>query len=112
MVHIDSLEHGGSARLSPREAAVTRCVVTGDSPDVIARKLGITLKTTTDYIFRLCQGLRLRNKVELVVWGVQNPRAIDASDEKRAPARTGLHKPGCRCGTLPCAIRRLETAAA
>lgn len=87
--------------LSPREAEVLRLIVANLKTPEISRNLRISERTVETHIFRLCQGLHVRGRRELILWAIQNPRAID---EPRPPARAGLHPRGCTCGALPCAF--------
>jgi DNA-binding NarL/FixJ family response regulator len=85
--------------LSPREIDVLSLTCQGRRTSEIARQLGLSLRTVDSYIWRLCQGLALRGRIELMVWGHQNPKALSG-----APAHPGLHRPGCRCGSLSCSL--------
>lgn len=89
--------------LSPREADILRFVVQHRSIPDIAVALDLAPKSVSDYIWRLCQGLGLRSKMELLLWGMQNPGAIG---EDRLPARAGLHPKDCTCDSGPCTLAR------
>lgn len=84
--------------LSPRERDVLRLVVQGRATKAIAAELGLSWATVRDYLFKLQQGLGLRSRAELAVWGLQNPGAIAGR-----PSHVGLHPDRCPCGAPLCA---------
>jgi DNA-binding NarL/FixJ family response regulator len=91
---------GPLVALSPREIDVLSLTCQGKGTREIARRLNLSIRTVNDYIWRLCQGLQLRGRAELIIWAHQNPRALSG-----APAHPGLHRPGCKCGALACVLQ-------
>lgn len=85
--------------LSPQEIEVARLVARNKRPREIAEAMDLGPPSVRTYIFRLCQGLGLKGRTELLLWGLQNPQALDGK-----PARAGLHPIGCRCGSPVCDV--------
>jgi len=90
---------GPLVALSPREIDILSLTCQGKRTREIARRLGLSIRTVDDYTWRLCQGLQLRGRVELIIWGHQNPRALAG-----VPVHAGLHRAGCKCGALTCSL--------
>lgn len=74
--------------LSPREIDILTFIEEGRGPCEIADELGLTEKTVRNNVFRLCQGLWLNSRVDLMIWARQNPQAKEGK-----PARAGLRRP-------------------
>lgn len=91
----------GSVQLSPRERAIVRGVLRGESNKNIAGALGIQAKTVANYLHRMNFELQVANRAEMARWVLQNPGATRG--ETCAP---GLHPPDCECGSDYCTEMR------
>jgi DNA-binding NarL/FixJ family response regulator len=81
-------EAGTLVALSRRQQEVLRLICEARRTTEIAQALGIAESSASDYIFRLCQRVSVSGRQELMLWGHQNPGAIDGK-----PGRVGL-RPG------------------
>ncbi len=89
------------AVLSRREAQVLRLLCQGLTNKGIGAELRISPLTVASYIAALCRLLRLENRVQLLLWGLQNPSALGPG------APPALHPRGCLCNSVYCSAMRM-----
>lgn len=70
---------GRLAQLSPREREVGRLLAHGSSNKDIAFSLRISTSTVKGHIARMMRKLTLVNRVQLSVWIVEHPEAVDGT---------------------------------
>jgi two-component system, NarL family, response regulator NreC len=61
-----------SAVLTPRELEVLKMIAEGNSVKEIAHQLGLSVKTVDSHKFNLMRKLDIHNKVQLVIYAIQN----------------------------------------
>lgn len=54
--------------LSAREFEVMTAIAGGESPALIANRLGLSVKTVSTYRARILEKLKMRSNAELAVW--------------------------------------------
>jgi DNA-binding NarL/FixJ family response regulator len=59
-------------RLSDREFLVLRLIASGKTPTVIARELGLSVKTISTYRMRILEKMDMANNAELTHYAIQN----------------------------------------
>jgi DNA-binding NarL/FixJ family response regulator len=59
-------------RLSDREFLVLRLIASGKTPTVIAKELGLSVKTISTYRMRILEKMDLANNAELTHYAIQN----------------------------------------
>jgi len=59
-------------RLSDREFLVLRLIASGKTPTVIAKELGLSVKTISTYRMRILEKMDMANNAELTHYGIQN----------------------------------------
>jgi DNA-binding CsgD family transcriptional regulator len=97
-----------SVKLSRREAQVLGLISRGKTNKEIAFRLQLSTGAVKNHVSRLCRGLRLSNRVELCIWGIQHPESL-----RQQWSEAALHPPGCLCQSVYCSAMRsaLPTAA-
>lgn len=61
-----------SPQLSPRERAILRCLIEGDSNKCIARKLEIAEATVKVHVKAILRKIRVQNRTQAAIWGMNN----------------------------------------
>ena len=59
-------------RLSDREFLVLRLIASGKTPTVIAKELGLSVKTISTYRMRILEKMDMANNAELTHYAIQN----------------------------------------
>lgn len=98
----DRVSHSGktysaTVKLAPSESRVLSLICQGKANKEIAALLKCTVGTVNAYVTRLLSGLCLTNRVELCIWGIQHPEALQGEW-----AALEFHAPGCRCSGVFC----------
>ena len=65
--------------LTPREAEVARLVAEAMPNQEIALKLGVNEHTVRNYVFRIFEKLGLSNRVELALYALSRPGAVQTT---------------------------------
>ena len=63
----------GLESLSPRERQITRLILDGLEPKIIARRLGLAESTVRTYILRVRWRLNVRSRAEVATWATAHP---------------------------------------
>ncbi|QQN62972.1 response regulator transcription factor [Bradyrhizobium diazoefficiens] len=61
-----------SAHLSPRQKAILRCVVEGDSNKCIARRIAIAESTVKVHVKAILRKIGVHNRTQAAIWGINN----------------------------------------
>ncbi|WP_353186629.1 response regulator transcription factor [Bosea sp. (in: a-proteobacteria)] len=67
-----SPESAAAPLLSPRETAILRCLIEGDSNKFIARKIDIAEATVKAHIKAILRKIRVQNRTQAAIWGINN----------------------------------------
>lgn len=67
-----SPESPAAPLLSPRETAILRCLIEGDSNKFIARKIDIAEATVKAHIKAILRKIRVQNRTQAAIWGINN----------------------------------------
>jgi len=73
------IETGSMSLLTPREAEVARLVAEAMPNQEIALKLGVNEHTVRNYVFRIFEKLGLSNRVELALYALSRPGAVQTN---------------------------------
>ena len=73
------IETGSMSLLTPREAEVARLVAEAMPNQEIALKLGVNEHTVRNYVFRIFEKLGLSNRVELALYALSRPGAVQTT---------------------------------
>jgi two-component system nitrate/nitrite response regulator NarL len=66
-------EDGTAPQLSPRELAILRCLISGNSNKCIARKIDIAEATVKVHVKAILRKLRVQNRTQAAIWGMNHP---------------------------------------
>jgi two-component system nitrate/nitrite response regulator NarL len=84
-------EDATAPQLSPRELAILRCLISGNSNKCIARKIDIAEATVKVHVKAILRKIRVQNRTQAAIWGMNHPMlaqpvngtphpAVDASE--------------------------------
>jgi len=73
------IETGSMSLLTPREVEVARLVAEAMPNQEIALKLGVNEHTVRNYVFRIFEKLGLSNRVELALYALSRPGAVQTT---------------------------------
>ena len=90
-------------RLTGRERQTLARICLGRNAKEIAAELEISHQTVDVRIYRMCQKIGVRDRMQLILWAEQNIDLVFVPD---ALLPRGLHPPGCSCNALYCRARR------
>jgi DNA-binding NarL/FixJ family response regulator len=62
---------GNPLHLTPREVEILHGLLAGETNEGLAERLGISSRTVTRVVRRLCDRLGLASRVELLAWAVR-----------------------------------------
>jgi two-component system nitrate/nitrite response regulator NarL len=65
-------EHAAAPQLSPRELAILRCLIEGNSNKNIARKIDIAEATVKVHVKAILRKIRVQNRTQAAIWGLNN----------------------------------------
>lgn len=65
--------------LSPRETAILRCLIEGDSNKFIARKIEITEATVKAHVKAILRKIRVQNRTQAAIWGMNHAPFLPAN---------------------------------
>jgi two-component system nitrate/nitrite response regulator NarL len=65
-------EGGAAPQLSPRELAILRCLIEGNSNKNIARKIDIAEATVKVHVKAILRKIRVQNRTQAAIWGLNN----------------------------------------
>jgi two-component system nitrate/nitrite response regulator NarL len=60
-------------QLSPRELAILRCLISGNSNKCIARKIDIAEATVKVHVKAILRKIRVQNRTQAAIWGMNHP---------------------------------------
>jgi len=65
-------EDAAAPQLSPRELAILRCLIEGNSNKGIARKIDIAEATVKVHVKAILRKIRVQNRTQAAIWGLNN----------------------------------------
>jgi two-component system nitrate/nitrite response regulator NarL len=65
-------EDGIAPPLSPRELAILRCLISGNSNKCIARKIDIAEATVKVHVKAILRKIRVQNRTQAAIWGINH----------------------------------------
>jgi two-component system, NarL family, nitrate/nitrite response regulator NarL len=79
-------------QLSPREAAILRCLIEGHSNKSIARKIDIAEATVKVHVKAILRKVRVQNRTQAAIWGMNNGLLAPPTNIRAllAPADAGI----------------------
>jgi len=84
-------------RLSAREQCILRYLIEGDSNKIIARKIDIAEATVKVHVKALIRKIRVNNRTQAAVWGMNQKSANNADRTEQTASRTRISRlPGHR----------------
>lgn len=83
-------------QLSEREAEILRCLVTGDSNKLIARKLDIAEATVKVHLKSILKKMRASNRTQAAIWALRGSTAEDGPTRTPPPRREAALTLGTR----------------
>jgi two-component system nitrate/nitrite response regulator NarL len=66
-------EDATAPQLSPRELAILRCLISGNSNKCIARKIDIAEATVKVHVKAILRKIRAQNRTQAAIWGMNHP---------------------------------------
>ncbi|GAB1715066.1 MAG: two component transcriptional regulator, LuxR family [Nitrobacter sp.] len=66
-------EDATAPQLSPRELAILRCLISGNSNKCIARKIDIAEATVKVHVKAILRKIRVQNRTQAAIWGMNHP---------------------------------------
>jgi two-component system nitrate/nitrite response regulator NarL len=66
-------EDASAPQLSPRELAILRCLISGNSNKCIARKIDIAEATVKVHVKAILRKIRVQNRTQAAIWGMNHP---------------------------------------
>jgi two-component system nitrate/nitrite response regulator NarL len=78
-----------ASRLSPREKSILRYLIEGDSNKSIARKIDIAEATVKVHVKAILRKIRVHNRTQAAIWGVNNASLSRATQGYPGPASLG-----------------------
>jgi two-component system nitrate/nitrite response regulator NarL len=102
-------EDAAAPQLSPRELAILRCLISGNSNKCIARKIDIAEATVKVHVKAILRKIRVQNRTQAAIWGMNHPLLAQ-------PANGPPHLPAANANesfsnpmTVISAIKRMES---
>jgi DNA-binding NarL/FixJ family response regulator len=80
----------GTALLTNREEQIVRVVVDGSSNNDISSKLGVSVHTVRNHLYRIYEKLGISNRIELVLYALKNrggPQQLSVKTQQDADGR-------------------------
>jgi DNA-binding NarL/FixJ family response regulator len=90
---VDAAEDGGDPQLSPREKSILLFLIEGDSNKCIARKIDIAEATVKVHIKAILRKIRVQNRTQAAIWGINNRSLAKQSGNRPAPPNAGEAPP-------------------
>lgn len=66
--------------LSPRETAILRCLIQGESNKFIARKIQIAEATVKAHVKAILRKIRVHNRTQAAIWGMNNAVLLEPAN--------------------------------
>jgi DNA-binding NarL/FixJ family response regulator len=79
-------------QLSPREKAILRCPIEGDSNKCIARKIDIAEATVKVHVKAILRKIRVHNRTQAAIWGVNQGSPTRPADNSSTPSTSDMNK--------------------
>ncbi|MET4716321.1 DNA-binding NarL/FixJ family response regulator [Bradyrhizobium japonicum] len=93
-------------QLSPREKAILRCLVEGESNKSIARKFQITEGTVKCHVKATLRKIRVNNRTQAAIWEMRNRSLARATSDSSLPALAMPWNPAIDGSMPPAASKR------
>src|SRR5204863_8745959 len=77
-------------QLSPREKAILRCLIEGDSNKCIARKIDIAEATVKVHVKAILRKIRVHNRTQAAIWGVNQGSPTRPADNSSTPSTSDV----------------------
>jgi DNA-binding NarL/FixJ family response regulator len=84
---IATSEDGVAPPLSPRERAILRCLIDGDSNKSIARKIDIAEATVKVHVKAILRKIRVHNRTQAAIWGINNEAPAQKTGTESSQAK-------------------------
>lgn len=94
-------------QLSPREKAILRCLVEGESNKSIARKFQITEGTVKCHVKATLRKIRVNNRTQAAIWEMRNRSLARTTSDSSLPALAMPWNPAID-GSMPPAASKLH----
>jgi two-component system, NarL family, nitrate/nitrite response regulator NarL len=82
---LPQVETGHMPRLSLRQQTILRCLASGDSNKVIARKVDIAEATVKVHVKAILRKIRVHNRTQAAIWAMSNSQFASAFDDSALP---------------------------
>jgi DNA-binding NarL/FixJ family response regulator len=79
--------------LSTRENLILRCLIEGESNKCIARKIDITEATVKVHVKAILRKIRVQNRTQAAVWGMNNGSLKRPADDSSPPSTVSKRPP-------------------
>jgi DNA-binding NarL/FixJ family response regulator len=79
-------------QLSTRQKLILRCLIEGHSNKCIARKIDISDETVKVHIKAILQKIRVHNRTQAAVWGMNNGSLTRSANNSSPPSNSDLNK--------------------
>src|SRR6266436_569703 len=83
-------EGAPTPQLSPREKSILRCLIEGDSNKCVARKIDIAEATVKVHVKAILRKIRVRNRTQAAIWGVNNGSLIRLANNSSPPSASDV----------------------
>jgi two-component system nitrate/nitrite response regulator NarL len=94
-------------QLSPRELAILRCLINGNSNKCIARKIDIAEATVKVHVKAILRKIRVQNRTQAAIWGMNHPLPTQPADDMpHLPSIADANEPLSNAMTVISAIKR------
>ncbi len=97
-------------QLSPREKAILRCLIEGDSNKCIARKIDIAEATVKVHVKAILRKIRVHNRTQAAIWGVNQGSPTRPADNSSTPSTSDVNKRLPKAVQAISEIRRLDAS--
>src|SRR5439155_27058982 len=97
-------------QLSPREKAILRCLIEGDSNKCIARKIDIAEATVKVHVKAILRKIRVHNRTQAAIWWVNHGSLIRPANNSSPPSTSDMSKRLSKPVEAISEIRQLEAS--
>ncbi|MGB3866057.1 MAG: response regulator transcription factor [Xanthobacteraceae bacterium] len=86
-------EDTAAPQLSPREMAILRCLIEGNSNKSIARKIDIAEATVKVHVKAILRKIRVQNRTQAAIWGMNNALLLQPANNNSLLVAADADKP-------------------
>ncbi len=86
-------EDAAAPQLSPREMAILRCLIEGNSNKSIARKIDIAEATVKVHVKAILRKIRVQNRTQAAIWGMNNALLLQPANNNSLLSSAEADKP-------------------